>query len=67
MLQATDGTPNAAPAAQKAVEISRGTGSELHVAHVEARGAEEGRSREVLDGEVGRIEGTGGTSPRPTS
>lgn len=60
VLLATDGTPNAAPAAQKAVEISRGTGSELHVAHVEARGAEEGRSREVLDGEVGRIEGTGG-------
>lgn len=60
MLLATDGTPDAAPAAQKAVEISRGTGSELHVAHVEARGAEEGRSREVLDGEVGRIEGTGG-------
>lgn len=56
----TDGTPDAALAAQKAVEISRGAGSEFHVAHVEAHGAEEGRSREVLDGEVERIEGTGG-------
>lgn len=59
VLLATDGSGDTALAAQKAVEIGR-SGAELHVAYVEARDGDEGRGREVLDGEVERIEGLGG-------
>lgn len=60
VLLATDGTPEAALAAQKAVEITGGTGAEFLVAHVSEKGGGEGRGQEVLDAEVERIEGTGG-------
>ena len=60
VLLATDGSPDAAPAVQKATEIS-GSGSEFHIVHVEDSDRDEERGREVLDSEVRRIEGFGGT------
>jgi nucleotide-binding universal stress UspA family protein len=80
VLLATDGSPDAAQAARKAVEICWGFGSEVHVVHVwrpgppslgvtvegaslpgESRGEAEERGRTVLDAEVRRVEGIGGT------
>lgn len=63
VLLATDGSPNAARAAQRAVEITGGTGAELHVVHVSEEGGNHAErvGREVLDAEVERIEGAGGT------
>ena len=72
ILLATDGSPDAVLPARSAVELSAGTGSELHVVHVgeflptylaftEEEPAELRRkAREILDGQVGRIENEGG-------
>lgn len=63
VLLTTDGSPNAAQAARKAVEITGGSGAEFHVAHVSEEGGDAaGRGgQEILDAEVKRIEGAGGT------
>lgn len=62
VLLATDGSPDAALAARKAVEITGGSGAEFHVAHVsEESGDHAGQGgREVLDAEVERIGDAGG-------
>lgn len=65
VLLATDGSPDAALAAEKAVEICR-SGSEFHVAHVwgtrpsEPGTHDERGGQEILDAEARRIEGIGG-------
>ncbi|MGH3088611.1 MAG: universal stress protein [Rubrobacteraceae bacterium] len=71
VLLATDGSPDAALAARKAVAISKGTGAELHVVHVWneihtthfsgfVRHELERRGREVLADAVRRVEEIGG-------
>ena len=57
MLLVTDGSKESAPAVQVAVELAKGTGSELHVAHAIStkprrpypRGWEKGRREALLD------------------
>lgn len=72
ILLATDGSEDAALAARAAVDLSNRVGSELYVihawhsvpsAHFEAflRSQFEQEAREVLDGQVERIEESGGT------
>ena len=73
ILLATDGSPDAATAARTAVELSAGTESELHVVHVgeflptylaftEEEPAElSRRAREILEGQVNKIQDEGGT------
>ena len=72
ILLATDGSPDAALAAQSAIELREGTGSELHVVHVgeylptyfastEEEPAElVANARRLLDGEVEKIRAAGG-------
>lgn len=73
VLLATDGSENAAAAAQTAVELAQKTGSELHVVHVEtdipnfmARVEIDPErvsqaARDLLDEQVRQIEDDGGT------
>ncbi len=73
ILLATDGSPDAALAAESAVELAEKTGSELHVTHVgeflptylaytEEEPAElREKARRLLDGEVERARAAGGT------
>jgi|SRR5215207_2996546 len=72
ILLATDGSQEAELAARTALDIASTTNSELHmvtVARLEyvqksAYGAIERTAREVLDGQVKKIEQTGGTIPQ---
>lgn len=73
ILLATDGSDNAAVAAQTAVELSNKTGSELHVVHVDtdipvslsgmevAPDSISQAARDRLEEQVRRIEESGGT------
>ena len=73
ILLATDGSPDATLAARSAVELAGRTGSELHVVHVgeflptylaftEEEPAElRRRARELLEEQVGVVEGEGGS------
>lgn len=72
ILLATDGSEDAARATEAAVDLSKRTGAELHVVHawhdvptayadVFIREGLREQGREILDGEVRRIESLGGT------